>query len=187
MVAAAGNYGASGATTPANCQNVIGVAATDASDQLASFSNYGPEVDLGAPGVSILSTVNPDLNGGALYAWFDGTSMASPHVAGSAALLWATAYGSSAAAVRDRLFSTADAVPGTGSLWTYGRLNAASAVGGAGSPTPTGTPGPSQTPTSTRTPLPTSTLTPTATATMIPTATPMPRARPEPHGRGVSG
>jgi thermitase len=140
IVAAAGNGGAtSGAIAPANCNNVIGVAATDSLDNRAGFSNVGNKVELAAPGVNIYSTVNPDLNGGALYEPFSGTSMASPHVAGVAALVWATSYGTSPAAVRDRLFNTADPIAGTGTFWTYGRLNAARAVAPSTAPTSTPT------------------------------------------------
>jgi thermitase len=134
LVAAAGNSGASGALAPANCLNVIGVAATDAKDTRAVWSNYGAQVDVAAPGVSIRSTVNPDLNGGSQYAYFSGTSMATPHVSGVAALLWATSFGTGPATVRDRLFTTADHINGTGTSWTYGRINAASALAGAGAP-----------------------------------------------------
>jgi thermitase len=142
LVAAAGNSNASGAIAPADCNNVIGVAATDSHDAKAAFSNYGPEVEVAAPGVGIESTVNPALNAGKAYASLSGTSMASPHVAGVLALIWATGYGSGPAAVRDRLFSTADAITGTGASWTYGRINASAAVAGAPPPPPSVSPSP---------------------------------------------
>ena len=125
IVAATGNEGAGGASEPGNCRHVISVAATDQNDQKASFSNYGPNVTVAAPGVSILST---DYVGS--YVQKSGTSMASPHVAGLAALIWSTVYGTSNAAVESRIRETADAINGTGTLWSVygGRINAASAV-----------------------------------------------------------
>jgi thermitase len=135
IVAAAGNSAAEGAMAPANCGNVVGVAASDQHDTMAVFSNYGAEVDVAAPGVTIQSTVNPLLNTGKEYASFSGTSMATPHAAGVLSLIWAANSGASPSAVRDRLFTTADPVAGTGISWTYGRINAAAAVAGAIPPT----------------------------------------------------
>jgi subtilisin family serine protease len=101
--------------------SVVAVAATDHRDQLASFSNFGgTSVDLAAPGVSILSTV---LNGG--YAWYSGTSMAAPHVAGAAALAWSYSPGASYLTVRSALLKGVDVKTGlNGKAATSGRLNA---------------------------------------------------------------
>jgi len=80
----------------------LAVAATDNTGTLASFSNYGSTVDIAAPGVSIASTYK-----GSSYALLSGTSMASPHVAGIAALVQAKDPAASNATVRSRLEGSA--------------------------------------------------------------------------------
>jgi thermitase len=142
IVAAAGNSGMNDAHTPANCDHAIPVGAVNSDDVKASFSNYGLSVPIAAPGDAVLSTY---WDGG--YVWMSGTSMATPHAAGVAALIWASSYGTGNQAVVNRLLSTADRIAGTGNYWVHGRINAASAVAGSSSPTggPPPTPSPSPT------------------------------------------
>lgn len=138
VVAAAGNSGSNAPFQPADCAHVVAVASTDQTDAKSGFSNYGGWVHVAAPGSTIYSTVNPDLNSGSQYAFFSGTSMATPHVAGLAGLIWSTPWGTSAQAVVQRLESTADQIPGTGTNWQFGRINAMAAVAPAPTPTATG-------------------------------------------------
>ena len=136
FVAAAGNSGGTSRLYPAYYQNAIAVAATDNKDQNASFSTYGSSwVDLAAPGANVFSTTpnhdfkNQTINGRSkYYDYGSGTSMSSPMVAATAALVWSTPYGTSNSSVRSRLQSTADKIPGTGTYWSAGRANAANAV-----------------------------------------------------------
>jgi subtilisin len=106
VVAAAGNSGTRGKQNtigyPAKYASVMAVGAVDSSNNRASFSSVGNELEVMAPGVNILSSVPG--NG---YDYFNGTSMASPHVAGAAALVMASNPGLSNVQVRQKLNDTA--------------------------------------------------------------------------------
>lgn len=132
IVAAAGNNGSNSPSYPAYYPNVIAVAATDNNDLKASWSNYGDWVDVAAPGVSIYSTL-PNHNNKLRkkdYGFLSGTSMASPHVAGLAGLIWASGLclDLDNNCVRNRIEVTSDTVPGSGSYWRFGRINALKAL-----------------------------------------------------------
>jgi subtilisin family serine protease/PKD repeat protein len=136
VVAAAGNSNEDAATFyPARYPRAIAVAATDRSDYKATFSNWGSRIDVAAPGVDILSlratgTILGGTAVGTAYARADGTSMASPHVAGVCALLLAQHPDWSAEQVRQALrVSASDLYPTGPDLdFGYGRLDAAAAV-----------------------------------------------------------
>lgn len=142
FIAAAGNNGSNNDSSPFypatyNLDNIISVAAISSSEAKASFSNYGKTtVDLGAPGVSILSTT-PGNN----YQYYDGTSMAAPHVSGVAALLYGLHPDWTYGQVRDTIFSTARPTSSMANITvTGGVLDAAAALGGTPPPTPTPVP-----------------------------------------------
>jgi serine protease len=114
VVVAAGNSNVDVSNSrPANCNNVIAVAATDRNGAKASFSNYGSGIDVSAPGVGILSTLNSGTTtpGSESYASYNGTSMAAPHVAGVVALMQAKKV-QSPATVESQLKTTARPLPG---------------------------------------------------------------------------
>ncbi len=117
VVVAAGNSNTNvSSAVPANCPNVIAVAATNSAGARASFSNYGTGIDVSAPGASILSTLNTGTTtpGSASYASYNGTSMAAPHVAGVVALMQSVAPTAlTPAQVETILKNTARALPGS--------------------------------------------------------------------------
>jgi hypothetical protein len=104
---------------------VISVAATDRSNRLASFSNFGAtSVDVAAPGASITSTLP-----GNRYGSYSGTSMATPHVAGIVGLMAAANPAATAAEIRTAILSTTTPVAAlAGRMTTGGLVNAAAAV-----------------------------------------------------------
>ncbi|MFO1062485.1 MAG: S8 family serine peptidase [Pirellulales bacterium] len=140
FVTAAGNDALNNSTSasyPANyaLSNVISVAASTQSDTLASFSNYGSNVDIAAPGVNILSTV-PNNS----YARYSGTSMATPHVAGAMALLWGQSPSLTASQLIDLVMNNTDNV--LVGPTQHGRLNLGKAAAALHGSRPTDTTSP---------------------------------------------
>ncbi|MCL5964579.1 MAG: S8 family peptidase [Deinococcus sp.] len=112
VVVAAGNDGQDAALhTPAAYDEVITVSATKQGDDWPSWSNWGHDVDIAAPGVSILSTWNTSTTA---YNTISGTSMASPHVAGAAAVVLSANPGYTPAQVKTALLNNAESTSG----WT---------------------------------------------------------------------
>ena len=134
VIAGVGNDGANTAAFfPAAYPDVLGVSATGEDNAPASFSNSGPVVDVAAPGVGIISTYNAEYAGnttGALYARYDGTSFAAPHVAGVAALLKARNADLTAQQIASRIQQNATDLgePGVDDAYGSGLLNARCAV-----------------------------------------------------------
>ncbi|HEY1776868.1 MAG TPA: S8 family serine peptidase [Solirubrobacteraceae bacterium] len=131
-IAAAGNDASTVQSYPAADNHVLSVAATTASDQVASFSNRGASwVDVAAPGAGIVSTLPTYANGtGAIdYGYLSGTSMATPVVSGIAGLIWAQMpAGQANRDVEARILTSAEPVAGTGTDWRYGLVDACRAV-----------------------------------------------------------
>ncbi|WP_233256491.1 S8 family peptidase, partial [Microcystis sp. 0824] len=139
FIAAAGNDAKNTDTSPSypasyNLANIISVASTTRTDALSSFSNYGlTSVDLGAPGSEIYSTTPNNT-----YSTYSGTSMASPHVAGAAALLWSQNPTWTAQQVKDALMNTGDPLASLAGKTVSGkRLNVFNALAAANLPSVT--------------------------------------------------
>ena len=208
VVIAAGNSNANAANhQPGNCNGVVTVAATDRDGNRTFYSNFGTVVEISAPGGEtntnspspapqngILSTLNTGLTtpGAASYAYYQGTSMAAPHIAGVLSLMVSLDPTLNFTQSLQILQSTARGFPAGSSCTTStcgsGIADAAAALNAVlnpPGPTPTATFGPSPTPTRTNTPGGKATRTPTPTATPTRTARrpllpPEPARRPPP-------
>lgn len=219
VVAAAGNDGGSVSYPAAYDDYVIAVGATGFNDTLTDYSNRGPEIDFVAPGGDVGVDLNNDSYGdgilqqtfsstgsGFSYRFYEGTSMASPHVAGAAALLLSRKSDASPGEIESILAQTARNL-GPANEYGAGLIQAADALAqvmpdepptvtpeATAEPTEEPTVQPTEeaspTPTSTNTPLPVSTEEPTAEPTEEPTreptgeateeASPTPTATPSP-------
>jgi serine protease len=137
VVASAGNSDGE-VSLPANCNGAIAVAAVDRQGGRALFSNFGPRVDLGAPGVGIFSTANAGKTVPAEdnYVSYSGTSMAAPHVTGTIALMLAANPALTPDAIRAKLIASVRRYPAgsscaeavTGSVCGSGMLDARKAL-----------------------------------------------------------
>ena len=130
IVCAAGNNGKRGSTHPGSSvvPNVMSIAATTSSDVKASYSQYGPNVHMAAPGSKIYSTYKNN------YGNMNGTSMASPQVAGAAALLLSVDPDISVLDLKQRLMDTSDRLPALEGKVLSGRLNLYNLVNGYAPP-----------------------------------------------------
>lgn len=158
VVAAAGNYSSDAPFYPAYYEETFAVSATNRSDQRASYSNFGPAVDIAAPGDDVWSTYWTTATP-VTYASQNGTSMSAPHVSGLAALLFSNRPDLGSGDVRAIIQQSAVdlGTPGPDPYFGAGRIDAGAALAlsqnwNAFTPTPS--------PTATRTPIPTPTATP---------------------------
>lgn len=137
VIASAGNGGTGTVECPACDPNAISVAATNWQDKHTYYTNWGPGLDISAPGGECYSNTTPEgciysaVPGG--YDWMQGTSMAAPQVTGTAAVA-ASVTGDRGAALRARIEGSADdlGAAGTDSDFGHGRLNTLRAVTGSG-------------------------------------------------------
>jgi thermitase len=122
LVAAAGNDGDATLNYPAAYKNVVSVAATDNRDRRASFSNANGDVEVAAPGVDVLSSYN---SSNTSYTKLSGTSMATPHASGVAAVIRARRPGLTAAQAVARLDAATDDLgpAGRDTSYGFGRVN----------------------------------------------------------------
>ena len=137
VVVSAGNSGADTGGTPSD--SMVVVSATNSSDARTSWSSYGADVDLAAPGENIYTTAR-----GGGYSYRSGTSFSAPIVAGAAALIKSMRPDFTAPQIEAALFSSADDLGATGkdAFYGYGRLNTAAALAATGT-APTDTTAPS--------------------------------------------
>jgi len=197
LAAAVGNDGERKALYPAAYDDyVVAVGATQYDETLAPYSNFGPEIDLVAPGGNLKVDQNGDGYGDGIlqqtfqksgwgfvrwgYYFMSGTSCAVPHVTGTAALLISRGI-TSPSQIRKILENSAEdhGPAGWDEKYGWGIVDAAAALENLPSPSPTVTPTSTPTPTVTPFPSPTPTLEPTPTATPTPTLTPTPTPTPQ--------
>jgi serine protease len=127
VVASAGNEGNGKLNYPAACPDVLAVSATDAQGDFASFSSFGPDVGIAAPGLAVTSTRNDNR-----FGTESGTSLSAPIVSGAAALVIALHPDWSAAQVAQRLEDTTQdrGPPGDDPFYGHGLLDTYAALGG---------------------------------------------------------
>jgi len=129
IIAAAGNSGNSALSYPASYPHVMSVAAVDSSGNKAGFSQYNAQVEIAAPGVQVQSTITTSSGTQFSYASYSGTSMACPHVAGVAALVWSNFPDCTNHQIRNVLLKTAVEAgePGCDNKYGWGIVDAKAA------------------------------------------------------------